>query len=84
MTIYKKRPLLVLSILLFALSLVIRFQIYDYLNGDMVVWKHGMTIYIKMAGRGWQMAASPTIHLRIFICFGSQPCYQTGWGVSQR
>ena len=37
MTIYKKRPLLILSILLFGLSLVIRFQIYDYLNGDMVV-----------------------------------------------
>lgn len=37
MTIYRKRPLLLLGILLFGLSLIIRFQIQDYLNDDMRV-----------------------------------------------
>jgi Gpi18-like mannosyltransferase len=37
MTILSKRPLLFLGILLFGLSLAIRFQIYEFNNGDMVL-----------------------------------------------
>ena len=50
MKIYKKRPLLLLSILLFGLSLVIRFQIREYSNVDMVLME---TWHDHLYKNGW-------------------------------
>lgn len=55
MTILKKRPLLILSILLFGLSIVIRFQIYGFVNPDAVIlggW------YDHLNSNGWAGLAS--------------------------
>ena len=37
MNVIRKRPLLFLSIILFALSLIVRFQIREYVNGDLTL-----------------------------------------------
>lgn len=48
--IYKKRPILLLSILLFGLSLVIRFQIHGFPNADMILLKRW---YEHLYINGW-------------------------------
>jgi len=50
MVIHKQRPLLLLSVLLFGLSLVIRFQIHGFLNSDMVLLKRW---YEHLHINGW-------------------------------